>query len=131
MRERFDGEGRIVSADQLALRLVQLTGTVKVLDLRTDRNLDALGLDDQISTSRSPDVWLACQQLADLLHDWYGDRLAGIVFRSRTTPQRSANLALFRHALPTLAARDLGPLRDQQGLLTACVLSDGFAVESW
>ena len=53
MRERFDDEGRIVSVDHLRLYVVELRGAVRVLDLRRDRNLDALGLDDQINTSRA------------------------------------------------------------------------------
>jgi len=129
MRERFDDEGRIVSTESLRLSLVELTGVVRVLDLRLDRNLDALGLDDQINTSRAPAVWGACQRLADHVHHWYGDRCDGIVYRSRTTPQLSANLAFFSHA--ALSARTLGRLGDQTGLLAACVLSDGFAVEGW
>lgn len=131
MRERFDSEDRIISAGHLDLRLIELTGTVKVLDLRQDRNLDALGLDDQVNTGRAPGVWQACQLLADLIHTWYGDTLGGIVFRSRTTPQHSANLALFEHALPGLTPHDRGALRDQEALLTSCVLSDGFTVEGW
>jgi hypothetical protein len=129
MRERFDAEGRIVSAQHLSHRLVEVTGTLRVLDLRNDKVLDALGLDDQISTSRAPGVWSACQQLTDLVHGWYGDRLHGIVYRSRTTPQRSANLALLAPSQVTV--RDLGPLRKHESLLTALVTSDGFAVEAW
>ncbi len=129
MRERFDADGRIVSETALTLHLIELTGAVRVLDLRHDRNLDALGVDDQISTSRAPGVWAACQRLADLVRSWYGQRCHGIVYRSRTTPERSANLAFFAHA--PLRARNLGRLGTQDGLLAACVHSDGFAVEGW
>lgn len=129
MRERFDASERIVRAADLDLHLVELTGTAHVLDLRRDRTLDALGLDDQISTSRAPGVWAAAQQLADLVRDWFGARCHGIVYRSRTTPQRSANLAFFEHA--PLAAIDRGTLRAQDALLASCVLSDGFAVQGW
>ena len=129
MRERFDDEGRIVSTDELRLNLVELTGAVRALELRQDRTLDALDLDEQINTSRAPVVWGACQRLADRVHIWYGNRCEGIVYRSRTTPQRSANLAFFAHA--PLTARTLGRLGDQTGLLAACVLSDGFAVDGW
>lgn len=129
MRERFDATGRVVAALLLDLHVVELTGPLRVLDLRLDRNLDALGLDDQVSTSRAPGVWTACQELADLVDAWYGPRCHGIAYRSRTTPQRSANLAFFAHA--PLRARDLGPLRDQTGLLAASVHSDGFVVEGW
>ena len=129
MRERFDGEGRVISSGHLGDRLVEITGTIRVLDLRSDRTLDVLGLDDQISTSRAPGVWAACQELTALLHTWYGERLHGIVYRSRTTPQRSANLALLD---PTpVTVRDLGALRRQEALLTALVTGDGFAVEGW
>ncbi len=129
MRERFDASGRRLSAENLELRLAELAGGVQVLDLRRDRTLDALGLDDQISTSRAPGVWKACQSLIDHVHEWFGPRCHGVVYRSRTTPQRSANLAFFAHA--PLTARDLGTLRERTDLLTACVLSDGFAVQGW
>ncbi len=129
MRERFDRDRRQLSTAHLDLHLVELTGPIRVLDLRRDDTLDALGLDDQISTSRAPDVWAACQRLSDLVHDWFGERCDGVVYRSRTTPQRSRNLAFHAHA--PLAARDLGPLRTQAALLDSCVLSDGFAVQGW
>lgn len=129
MRERFDAAGRVVTGAPLRLHLVELTGPLRILDLRLDRNLDALGIDDQVSTSRAPDVWAACQVLADPVNGWYGSRCHGIVYRSRTTPQRSANLAFFTHA--PLTARSLGPLSAQTGLLAACVHSDGFVVEGW
>jgi hypothetical protein len=127
MRERFDGEDRVVSAGQLGLHLAELSGAIRVLDLRLERNLDALGLDDQISTSRSPQVWATSHWLADRIYDWYGEACAGIVYRSRTTPQRSANLAFFGHA--PLRAISLGRLRTRTELLTACVLSDGFVID--
>jgi hypothetical protein len=129
MRERFDAEGRIVSAESLGLRVVELTGRISVLDLRQERVLDALGLDDQISTSRAPGVWAACHVLTDLLDSWFGERLSGVVYRSRTTPARSANLAFLQRA--PLVVRDLGALRSQEALLAACVTSDGFLVEGW
>jgi len=106
---------------------VQLTGRLHVVDLRTDRTLDVLGLDDEINTARAPDVWTACQQLADLVHRWCGQRCHGIVYRSRTTPQGSANLAFFEHA--PLTATSLGRLGAQPSLLATAVVSDGFTVE--
>jgi len=127
MRERFDADGRIVSADALDLTLMQRTGRLHVLDLRTDRTLDVLGLDDQINSARAPDVWTSCQQLADLVHRWYGQRCHGIVYRPRTTPQCSANLAFFEHA--PLTATSLGRLGAQPSLLATAVVSDGFTVD--
>ncbi|BEP15887.1 RES family NAD+ phosphorylase [Acidothermaceae bacterium B102] len=129
MRERFDASGRVVSPADLSLRLVEITGVLRVLDLRLERNLDVLGLDDQISTGRGPDVWATCQQLTDQIFTWYGDRCHGIVYRSRTTPQRSANIAFLANA-PSVAI-DRGSLGAQRGLLASCVLSDGFTVEEW
>jgi hypothetical protein len=118
-----------VTAAHLDLMLVELTGPLRVLDLRRDDILDALGLDDQINTGRAPGVWDACHRLTDLVHTWFGERCEGIVYRSRTTPQRSANVAFFAHA--PLAARSLGPLREQTALLSSCILSEGFAIMGW
>jgi hypothetical protein len=129
MRERFDEQRRRLRPVDLDLVLVELTGTIRVVDLRRDSTLDALALDDQISTSRAPDVWSACQQLIDRLHDWFGDRCGGVVYRSRTTPEHSANLAFFRAA--PLTARSLGTLRDQPTLIDSCILTDGFDVRGW
>lgn len=129
MRERFDDLERIVRASETSLRLVELTGTIQVLDLRRDRTLDALGLDDQINTGRAPGVWTACHLLADLVHEWFGERCHGIVYRSRTTPERSANLAFFARA--PLRARSLGPLAEQRELLLDCVAQEGFTVQGW
>jgi hypothetical protein len=129
MRERFDESKRVIRADQLALQLAELTGPVRVVDLRRDQTLDALGLDDQISTSRARDVWPACHRLADLVHDWFGDRCDGIVYRSRTTPERSANLAFFAHA--ALRAGGLGALADNPQLLLECTVADGFQIMGW
>ena len=129
MRERFDESRRVVPAAQLDLHLVELRGSIRVLDLRRDSTLDALGLDDQINTSRAPGVWAASQRLADLVHEWFGERCDGIVYRARTTPQSSANLAFFGHA--PLAAVTLGTLVEQPDLLARSVVSDGFAIENW
>jgi RES domain len=129
MRERFDASGRLVSPADLSLRLIELTGVLRVLDLRLERNLDTLGLDDQISTGRGSEVWGVCQQLSDRVFAWYGERCHGIVYRSRTTPQRSCNVAFFAHA--PLQLVDRGALHDHSGLLASCALSDGFTVEGW
>jgi hypothetical protein len=129
MRERFDREGRLITPAHLQLQLVRLTGAVRVLDLRRDRALDALGLDDQISTARSPEVWAACHRLVDLVHEWFGGRCEGIVYRSRTTPERSANLAFYAHA--PLQAESLGALGEQEQLLVECAAREGFAIKGW
>lgn len=129
MRERFDEQRRRLTPADLDLNVVELTGAVRVLDLRRDQTLDALGLDDQVSTSRAPDVWNACQHLIDRVHDWFGDRCEGVVYRSRTTPEHSANLAFFKAA--PLTARNLGTLREQPTLIDSCIMTDGFDVRGW
>ena len=50
----------------------------------------------------------------------------GIVYRSRTTPQSSVNLAFF--ADHPLTVRHAGPLGEQHTLLSALVVADGFAI---
>ncbi len=56
-----------------------------------------------------------------------GQRCQGIVYRSRTTPQRSANLAFVERA--PLTATTLGRLGEQSSLLATAVVSDGFTVD--
>jgi hypothetical protein len=129
MRERFDHQRRRVRATDLELFLIELRGSVRVLDLRRDHILDALGLDDQVSTSRARDVWAACQLLVDLVQEWFGERCDGLVYRSRTTPERSANLAFFAHA--PLAPARCTVLREEAALLDSCILNDGFEVMGW
>jgi len=129
MRERFDQQRRRVLKADLEVSLVELRGAVRILDLRRDGILDALGLDDQLSTSRARDLWIASQRLVDLVADWFGERCDGIVYRSRTTPERAANLAFFEHA--PLVARNLGALREQVDLLDSIVLSDRFEIQGW
>jgi RES domain-containing protein len=128
LREAFDPD-RYIAAESLQTWVVTLTLTGSALDLRTHDTLDAFGLDDQISTSRDPRVWQAAQRLGDLHwarhHD--RDRLPGIVYRSRTTPQHNANLAWFSAtpATVTSAVR----LGDRPDLLEAAITADGFTVE--
>lgn len=129
MRERFDEQRRRLRPADLDLVLVELTGAIKVLDLRREQTLDALGLDDQISTSRAPEAWSAGQHLIDRVCDWFSERCDGVVYRSRTTPEHSANLAFFETA--PLTARSLGTLRAQPTLLDSCILTDGFDVRGW
>lgn len=95
-RERYLDTGLLIPADHHDQWLVRLTTTrrFRVVDLRTEANLAALGADDRISTSHEPDVWDACHRLSDAARAWWPD-LAGIVYRSRTTPASSANVAFF------------------------------------
>jgi hypothetical protein len=53
-----------------------------------------LDLDDQISTGQHPVVWDACHRLVDAARTWWDD-LDLIIYRSRTTPATSVNVAFF------------------------------------
>jgi hypothetical protein len=130
LRERFP-ERRIPDGDA-ELRLVTLRGPVRMLDLTSERVLDALGLDDRISTGRlpriripgQPDPFLdACGQLTDLVADWWDD-VHAIRFRSRTTPTQT-NVAFCQHAD---LEPDAVPLADATDVLVRAVLGDGFSV---
>jgi len=129
LRETFDPD-RHISAAQLDHWVVELTLNGSVLDLRTDDTLDALGLDDQISTSREPRVWQTAQALGDVVWNGYTARarpVPAIVYRSRTTPQHNANAAMFAHSIATVL--HVERLREQTGLLEAAITADGFTVE--
>lgn len=95
-RERYLATGLLIPADHADHLLVRLTTTrpLRTFDLRTEANLQAIGADDRISTSHEPEIWQACHDLADDIRTWWPD-LDGILYRSRTTPASSANLAFW------------------------------------
>jgi len=126
-RERYAEARRHITDRDAGVRLVRLTGRLRVLDLRSEQVLDRLHLDDEISTGRAPRVFAACGALSALVVRWYAERCHGVVYRSRTTPVSSANLAFFSWA-PVVAA-DLGGLTDHRGLLAHLILDDGFRVD--
>lgn len=127
-RERYWPTGLVIPADHANHHLVRLIAArhLRVLDLRTEANLDALGVDDQISTGQHPDVWDTCHRLADAVGRWWSD-LDAIVYRPRTTPETSANFAFF--ALNAFAAESWR-LAERTDVLTDLVLRHGFTV-SW
>lgn len=126
LREAFDSRGRVLAPMDLRRTLVRLEGQARVLDLRREQVLDAFGLDDRVSTARDPATWEQCHRLVDQVRAHYGARCDGVVYRSRTTPQSSANLAFF--AGHRLTVRGAGPLGEQRDLLSALVVADGFAI---
>jgi hypothetical protein len=126
VRERYRATGLVIPADHAAHFLVRLAviRPLRVLDLRTERNLDSLAVDDQISTGQHPRVWATCHRLADSARMWWTD-LDAIVYRSRTTPTMSANYAFF-------SAEAFQPtwwrLAERTDVLTDLVLRHGFTV---
>ena len=94
-RERYRLTGSMIPSDHAAHYLVRLVAArhLRVLDLRTEKNLDILGVDDQINTGQHPDVWDTCHRLADAVKRWWPapDALDALVYRPRTTPETSVN----------------------------------------
>lgn len=127
-RERYRASGLVIPADHTEHYLIELVTRrpMRVLDLRTERNLDALGVDDQISTGQHDSIWETCQRLADAARSWWPD-LGAVVYRSRTTPQQSANYAFFAHHQFRTRAWPLGERTD---ILTDLVLRQRFTL-SW
>ena len=125
-RERYRATGLVIPADHAQHHVIEMVTRhpIRVLDLRTERNLDALDLDDQISTGQHDAVWDTCQRLADAARNWWPD-LGAIVYRSRTTPEHSANYAFFAHD-PFGIRR--WRLAEHSDVLTELILRQGFTV---
>jgi hypothetical protein len=125
-RERYRATGLVIPADHAGHHLVRLVAArhLRVLDLRTERNLDALGVDDQISTGQHPQVWQTCHRLADAVRRWWSE-LDALVYRSRTTPAASVNFAVFAADAFTIESWTLDERTD---VLTDLVLGHGFTV---
>jgi hypothetical protein len=128
-RERYRPTGLMIPADHAEHRLVRLVAArhLRVLDLRTEANLDILGLDDQISTGQHDDVWATCHRLADAVQRWWppADTLDAVLYRPRTTPETSINYAFF--ALEPFTVESW-PLAERTDMLTELVLRHGFTV---
>jgi hypothetical protein len=125
-RERYSGTGRYIPADHAGEHMVHLVAAraLRILDLRSEGNLDALGVDDRINTSREGAVMEACHRLAACCRGWWPD-VDGIVYRSRTTPETSANLAFFDGEPFEITSRRLDSCANE---LDELVLRHEFAV---
>jgi hypothetical protein len=126
-RERYRATGLVVPRDHAEHYLIEMATRrpMRVLDLRTERNLDALDVDDQISTGQQDAVWDTCQRLADAARTWWSD-LGAIVYRSRTTPQQSTNYAFFtQRPFRTRVWR----LAERADVLTELVLRQRFTID--
>ena len=125
-RERYRSTGLVIPADHRTHHLVRLVSArnLRVLDQRTETNLDVLQVDDQISTGQHPDVWATCHRLVDAAGRWWTD-IDAIVYRSRTTPESSLNYAFFGDDGFDVESWPLGERID---VLTALVLYHGFTI---
>ena len=128
-RERYRPTGRVLPTDHAVHHLVRLVATrhLRVLDLRTEANLDVLCVDDQISTGQHPEVWDTCHRLADAVRRWWTepDALDALVYRPRTTPETSVNYAFF--ALDAFSTESWR-LAERTDILTDLILRHGFTV---
>lgn len=124
-RERHRDTGSYVPADHAGHWLVTLTGGVRAVDLRSERTLDALGLDDRVSTSYERGVVANAQRLTDAAVSWWGERVQGIAYRSHTTPESSLNLAFFEWTPLEAEARRFADAGD---LLDELIVAHGFTV---
>ncbi|MGH9123328.1 MAG: RES domain-containing protein [Acidimicrobiales bacterium] len=125
-REKYRASGFYIPADHATQRLVRLAAVrhLHVFDLRVEQNLDVLNLDDQISTSQDDAVWDTCHHLADAVRGWWDD-LDAIVYRSRTTPASSTNVAFFGDDAFTVES---WLLADRFDVLADLVLRHAFTV---
>lgn len=125
-RERYRATGLVIPSDHDSHRLIRLVAVrhLRVLDLRTERNLDALGVDDQISTGQHAEVWTTCHRLADAARRWWPD-LDAIVYRPRTTPETSINFAFFAGEPFTIES---WPLSARTDIMVDLVLQHGFTI---
>ncbi|MDQ6614349.1 MAG: RES family NAD+ phosphorylase [Actinomycetota bacterium] len=126
-REKYLDTGKLIPADHATRHLVHLAATrpLKVVDLRSQVNLDAIDVDDRINTSHEDVIWNACHRFADAVKGWW-DEIDGIMYRSRTTPETSINVAFF--SLDGFAVEGGRVLRTCIDELDDLVLHDQFTV---
>jgi hypothetical protein len=131
-RERFPAR-TLTDADG-ELFLVGLDSLPSALNLTVQANLDALGLDDRVSTGRidvgrrpDPDPLLeTCGRLADAVYDWWRERPPPLLYRARSAPSRGRSIAFTQTACGRVVS--VGRLRDATALHSYLVLRAGFTV---
>ena len=126
-RERYLDTGRFIPAAHAHHHVVELVATrsFRCLDLRNEATLDHLGLDDRISTSHEPALWAAGQLLAERAQGWAG-AIDGIIYRARTTPSSTANVAFWAPDVFSASARSLQDCAEE---LDELVLRRDFTVD--
>ncbi len=131
-RERF--AARLITETDGELFLVALDSIPSALNLAAQANLDALGLDDRVSTGRidvgrraDPDPLLeTCGRLADAVYDWWNGHPPPLVYRTRTAPGQGRSIAFMQSACGRVVTA--GRLRDATALHVHLVLRAGFTV---
>lgn len=130
-RERFPS--RVLGGAEGRLLVIRLeTDELSALHLTHQANLDALDLDDRISTGRldrlgsgADPLLSTCQALSDAVFDWWEGAPPPLVYRTRTLP--AARSMAFTRAVgwTTSGSRRLS---EATGLLAALVTRHGFTV---
>lgn len=135
-RERFPA--RMLTEVDGDLWLVRLEALPAGLRLTRQATLDALGLDDRVSTGRidvggrrrSDPLLDTCGRLVDAVYDWWDGRPPPLVYRTRTMPEVGRTIAFMEWTSPVVASA--GRLREATALHAYLVLGAGFTVpESW
>jgi hypothetical protein len=108
------------------------------LALTRQTNLEALGLDDRVSTGRldiaaraDPDPLLElCGQLVDATYDWWDGSPPPLLYRSRTMPGVGRNVAFT--AMTPRSILHAHRFRDATAVHTHLVLRAGFTLpDGW
>ena len=111
------------------MQLVRLEGSPPALHLSHQANLEALGLDDRISTGRldeGPDPLLAASPaLSDAVYDWWDTAPPPLVYRTRSMPSARSIAFAATTGWDTITSR---PLREATLLLTHLVIRRDFTV---
>ncbi len=113
--------------------LVELAGMPSSLRLTRQAVLDALGLDDRISTGRidvsgrrDPDPLLdASGRLMDAVYDWWDGHPPPLIYRTRSMPDARSIAFTESAGARIVRAR---PLREASALHAHLVLRAGFTV---
>lgn len=130
--ERFPA--RTITEADGDLQLVSLHGSPSALYLTRQHTLDALVLDDRISTGRLDDsgadpLLATSQALSDAVYDWWDTASPPLVYRTRSTPSARSIAFTATTAWDAITSR---PLRQARTLLAHLVIQRGFTVpDTW
>jgi hypothetical protein len=131
-RERFPS--RALSERDGELWLVRLRLAGPALALTRQANLDALGLDDRVSTGRidtagradSDPLLETCGQLADAVYDWWQGSPPPLLYRARTMPGVGRSVAFTSGS--EWSVLDARRLREATALHAFLALRVGFQI---
>jgi hypothetical protein len=134
-RERFPA--RVITEADGDLWLVGLDPLPPSVHLTRQSVLDALGLDDRVSTGRidtkradSDPLLETCGALADAVFDWWNGQPPPLVYRTRTMPAVGRSAVFCEGASPPVVR--WGRLREATALHSYLVLRAGFTVpDAW